>query len=304
MKRSKTNVIVARTLQDAQRELPTLVKYRVGQTAFVSAPARTAEPGTHIVTLGCTRPRIIRDPRTDEGVLTFRRFNNVATVQVEKAPGGFKVTLPERKAFFQSVERLEDAILVRAETAFLDSAESSLAQSPIVQNALNPVIEILRVMKQDQKIPLRELRGRQAYVSFLDGLRYVTVREGVVQPGPALLDFWSRNLSQEQILGDVIRQGYPHLTGPLNIQQIVPYVRAANAYFWPSHQVGRPLQFRIQDFAASLRRLYRGRYTQSYVKLTSHVTDLTQIGVFREDGNYRTASGDVWDRFEAKAASL
>lgn len=304
MKPGKARAIVVPSLEAAQRELPTLLKYRVGQTAFVSAPSRTAEPGTHVVTLGCTRPRIIRDPRTDEGVLTFRRFNNVATAQIEKAPGGFKITLPERKTFFESAERLEDAILVRSETAFLDSAESRLAQSPIVQNALNPVIEILRVMKQDQKVPLQELRGRKAYVDFLDGLRYVTVRDGVVHPGPALLDFWSRQLSQEQILGDVIRQGYPHLTGPLNIQQIVPYVRAANAYFWPSHQVGRPLQFRIQDFATSLKRLYHGRYKQSYVKLTSHVSDLTDIGVFQEEGNYRTAIGEVWNRFETKAASL
>lgn len=302
MKRSSTRLVIA-SLDEAERQLPTLVKFRLSQTAFISQPMRSVTTGHHVASLGVTRPRLIQDPKTQEASLTFHRYLNVGTVEVEKKPAGYEVRFPKREDLFKNVARAEEAVLLRAEEAFLQSAEAMLARSSIIQNALNPVKEILSYLREESMAPVAHFRPQQKYVTFLEGLQYVTLRDGTVHPGPVLLAFWERQAPIEVMLGDILRQGYPHLAGPLRIRQMVPYVRAANAYFWPSHQAGRRLEYRLADFKAYLGRLYHG-YTQSQVKLNNHIADLTDIGVFERDGKFRIASVGVWDRFEERAPSF
>lgn len=293
------------SVADAERRLPVLLQFHIGQGAFVSEKRRMIATGRSLVPLGITKPRVIRDPVTKIGQLTFMRYPNVGIAEIQRVDKGFELILPTRREMETAVEREESGFVLRAEQAFLHSARGVLAKSSIIQNALNPIKEILVALNELDSVSMSQLDHQKRYVSLLRGLGYVDEEAGKLHRGPMFEKFRSPRgaIESNQMLGDIISQGYANLSGPLRIRHITSFVRTANAYFLPSHEAGRRLSYRIEDFATNVHRVYRG-YRPSSVKLLNHIDDLTNIGVFERDGEFRTANPTMWESFEQSAPAI
>lgn len=296
----------AKTIAEAEQRLPVLVKQHLGQGAFTSGTPQALEPGRRLVEISVSVPEVARDPRTEEGTLAFLLHRGVGYAEITRAKGEVAIILPSRTEVEKNLLRERESLLMRAEMAFLDSAQEKLAKSPLIQNALNPIKEILVTVADLERVPAKSLREQSRYLPFLQGLRYVELEDGEVYPGPMLRQFAPNAEAQfiyEKILGDIIRKGYEDLSGRLRIRHVTSLVRAANAYFWPSHEVGRRLEYRVEDFGLSTRRLYPD-YRPKDVKLRNHVDELTRVKVFERRGPYRTAAEETWQHFEEKAPAL
>lgn len=293
------------SIDEATQKLPRLLKARITQGAFLSSEPREISDGRYVAKLGLERPQVVWDPSREEGSLSFLRYPEVSTVNLSETQSGVVLEIPSRADVLDRAETKESSLLFRVEAAILDSARHRLAKPAIVQNQLNPIREILVMVGEEGTVPKSVLSENSRYFRLLEDLRYIELDETSIRPGPATIQMLERAGEEPylRMLGDIIAEGYEHLTTELNLQHVNSFVHTAGSYFWPSQTMGEPLEFELNDFYMSLKKVYGPRSPEKR-KIFNHVQSMTEAGVFEKVEAGRRAEPEIWERFSERAPSL
>lgn len=295
----------AGTLEEATQQLPQLLKAKITQGAFLSSEPRQIDEGRYVAKLGLARPQVVWDPSLEKGSLSFLRYPKVSTISLSETESGVTIEIPPRNDVLESAETEESSLLYRVEEAILDSTRHRLVKPAIVQNQLNPIREILVMVGEEGAVPRSDLSENSGYFPLLEQLHYIEVSGTTIRPGPAAIQILERGTDDPylRMLGDIIAEGYHHITDELNLQHINSFVHTAGSYFWPSQTLGEPLEFQLNDFYMSLKKVYGPRSPEKR-KIYNHVQSMTEAGVFEKVGRKRRAEEDVWARFTEAAPAL
>lgn len=293
------------TLDEAEGLIPSLLKDHVSQGAFMASGPREVSEGRYVAEIGLTRPEVIWDSERENGTLSFLKYPSVSAIRLTERPSGIRIEIPPRADILSSAEAEEASLLHRVEKAIVDSTRQRLVEPAIVQNQMNPIREILVMVGEEGPIPRTALSENERYFRLLEDLRYIDIGESTIGRGPVLTEMLNRIDERPYLtmLGDILAEGYTHVTEELNLQHVNTFVHIAGGYFWPSQTLDRPLEFRLRDFHKSLERVYGSR-TPSRVKVYNHVQSMTEAEIFRKEGHHRRATEDVWDDFRAEAPAL
>lgn len=291
-----------------EAHLPRDVQRVFGNGVYVEEWQET--PSALHARLGLELPEIIADPAGDEQVLSVLHLSQVGRLRFRRGDRLRSGPL-DRQAFFQAAEARRQDLVRRAEVTMLESAKAEIVTVQPIGSGLNPIRELLVYVHEEDKLDLALIhRGKQKrYLPLLESLGYLRRGRGAIHPGPELQKFVHARKDIDRtpefylaLLGEVLARGYQDIREGLNVQHLVPIVRAANAYYWPSERMGRPLAFKAADFAVRLRQLHPN-YRVDPMKLRNHLVDMAWAGIVEKNGSIYTATPEVWERYTQAMAA-
>lgn len=284
-----------------------VIKY-LGNGVFVDDVQETAQ-AIH-VRLGLEYPELLKDPASGDQLLSFISLHNVSSMKFVHATDRLIGPRIDRQGFFEQAEGRRHDLVTRAESAMVAAAKNQIVKVQPIGTGLNPIREILVYVNEENELNTKLFRkgNQQRYVPLLTSLGYLTEQRGTLRPGPELEKF---SLDRGEVrgtpefysalLGEILRKGYREIRDALNVNLLEPIVRTANAYYWPSHRIGRPLEFKARDFDTYLK-LFHPKYSVNPLKLRNHLVEMAAAGIVEKNGSTYTADSNVWERYEQEAS--
>lgn len=295
--------------EELEDELGRDVLRKIGNGVFVDEVQEVSEESLH-ARLGAVVPDVIEDPSDGGKLVNFLRYPDVTRLRFTFEQDKLVSEPVERDAFGERLRGKEQDLIARAEQTLLDVTKHRIARVQPVGTGLNPIREILIQINEHDSVRISSGKKYQRYVPFLKGLGYVEVEGDRMHPGPEFLKFeraegqrFSSAEFYDALLGEILDRGYSEIVENLNVSHVVPIVRLANAYYWPSFQYGEPLKFRPKDFRTYVKRHHKG-YSIDVPKIENYLLEMERADmVQRVNGVYREAE-DVWERYQAEAEPL
>ncbi len=178
-----------------------------------------------------------------------------------------------------------------AEERLMKVIYSQVAEMADVRTGLNVLVEILNHMtmygsiKRNTVVAYRECEQEEKYAIYLKKQGYVRSRLGVYYPGKKLKELQTipgSCLSTESellIIGDFLKNDYFGLVDGLNLQNVVPYARIANAYYLTALESGEMPRMWEFDVRTRMMDLYDLTHRRPRMKTVKHLRDLCEVGV-------------------------
>ncbi len=186
-----------------------------------------------------------------------------------------------------------------AEERLMKVIHSQVAEIADVRTGLNVLVEILNHMtmygsiKRNTVVAYRECVQEEKYATYLKKRGYIRSRLGVYYPGKKLRELETipgSCLSTENellMIGDFLKNDYFGLVDGLNLQNVVPYARIANAYYLTALETGEMPGMWEFDVRTRMMELYELTHRRPRMKTVKHLRDLCEVGVlFTEDERF------------------
>jgi len=308
------------TIDEINKEIPIYLKRYIGQGAFVSDKQKL-DNDTYIWFIGNSYPAFYYTPTDAPPTVKFATFKNISTIKIEKnvKTNSFQVFIPSRKELIEKHREKYSSLLTSIENSLLDVTRHNYVKIPFVQTAMSRIISIIEDLDIHSQIdpidhPKRERNKLMKYLQFLEDLEYVRAEEGIYVEGNRLnIIKYDLNKNEEdryeilnKILADVIKIGYPYMKKHLRLLQIVPYLRIATAYYYPSYKFNRLISMNRTDLAQ-----YIARYQYSFYKekkpaldgkpdskLNKQISDVIRSNILKIKDNIVTGDKTIFREFK------
>lgn len=256
------------------------------------------------VQLRSTYPRIVQDDKSQEVVVRFLDFRDLGTIRMNENLDIVDAT-PTENCEHQLMSRIElwkqqsEQIVLKASSdVFAKIAESTHVLYPLVLilDKLTKHKDVFTISEEEVDEQRRHEKIRK-YLELLEQLEIVKKIDSGYTYGNKYVGLAERVDEPRQLktvlLAHVIRQKYTTLRQVFGIAQLEPYVRLANAYYWPSLDAGKLIRTARQN----LFRRYQDYY---YPHLSSwdfdaRLSDLIDQGEIVEENGYLVGDRDRFD---------
>ncbi|HEC77504.1 MAG TPA: hypothetical protein ENI33_09690 [Thermoplasmatales archaeon] len=296
-------------LDEIENVLYRYIKRNIGPGTYLSERKRISD-NIYIYKIGNTYPAFVHTPSNKVPIIKFLKFPVVGTIRIERKNNLFKVSIPSREDIIQKGKEKYNSLIVSAENILLDKTYSKIVKIPLVQTAMSKIREILIQLEIKQEINLfdyypSEREKLLRYLKFLEDMDYVRKEKGKYIEGNRLSVIRHKLKGEEptelytKIMADILRKGYTYMSKHLRLLQIVPYLRIANSYYFPSYEFNELLSIdkhRFTTFIADYINLFYNYRTPEY-KLNNQINDVVRCGILKEEENYYTGYEKIFNEF-------
>jgi len=289
---------------------------RVIQEAYGSgtylADFYEAENGTISIELGNSFPKDVTDCRPGkQRVIKYIAVDGIAEITARRDGDEYILDLIEREEVNRGLllgkERLRDDL----DQAMAKASYKQIASIPAVENQLNPIKQILRWTRMYQP-PFEEVKRAQGkegektlrYVQTLEELGFVELRDDGHLYAQRPLDKY--DLEQidgeeftQEILGEVIEQGFKRLSRDLGLGILRNLPKFANGYYLDAVEREDPsLHLDLDTIHENIMDWYgRSERRHEYV-VRDKLDRLTSLGILEKDGEFYTADDRTYQQLE------
>jgi len=224
--------------------------------------------------------------------------------------GYYRMKLPERSDLYAAFKERHKDILTRLDWSMARAIYSKVYELTPVRNQLNSVIEIVDFIRHEAPDSVRRLENAQTtsntrdYLDVFEELGYVRIEDGTMYQGPKMESADMQGLQEEDIIGDIIDEGYYLLRQKLGLAMLNHFPKFANAYYLSALRRSDPeLHLSVEDIAENLQAEYQDDTTDTW-KLGRKLDSLHDVGVLKFQDKEVTSREDVYNSVEPNIPSL
>ena len=285
------------------------LRYHYSRRLFVQ-DVEESEDG-YYVKVGIAYPRDVSDCRKKDNVLKMVNIGDVKTLYASPMDEGYyRMKLPERSDLYAAFKERHKDILTRLDWSMARAIYSKVYELTPVRNQLNSVIEIVDFIRHEAPDSVRRLENAQTtsntrdYLDVFEELGYVRIEDGMMYQGPKMESADIQGLQEEDIIGDIIDEGYYLLRQKLGLAMLNHFPKFANAYYLSALRRSDPeLHLSVEDIAENLQAEYQDDTTDTW-KLGRKLDSLHDVGVLKFQDKEVTSREDVYNSVEPNIPSL
>ncbi|SNR71509.1 hypothetical protein SAMN06266787_1143 [Halorubrum ezzemoulense] len=285
------------------------LRYHYSRRLFVQ-DVEESEDG-YYVKVGIAYPRDVSDCRKKDNVLKMVNIGDVKTLYASPMDEGYyRMNLPERSDLYAAFKERHKDILTRLDWSMARAIYSKVYELTPVRNQLNSVIEIVDFIRHEAPDSVRRLENAQTtsntrdYLDVFEELGYVRIEDGMMYQGPKMESADIQGLQEEDIIGDIIDEGYYLLRQKLGLAMLNHFPKFANAYYLSALRRSDPeLHLSVEDIAENLQAEYQDDTTDTW-KLGRKLDSLHDVGVLKFQDREVTSREDVYNSVEPNIPSL
>ncbi|GAA0289645.1 hypothetical protein [Halarchaeum salinum] len=285
------------------------LRYHYSRRLFVQ-DVEESEDG-YYVKVGVAYPRDVSDCRKQDNVLKMVNIGDVKTLYASPMDDGYyRMKLPERSDLYDAFKERHKDILTRLDWSMARAIYSKVYKLTPVRNQLNSVIEIVDFIRHEAPDTVRRLENAQTtsntrdYLDVFEELGYVRIEDGTMYQGPKMESADMQGLQEEDIIGDIIDEGYYLLRQKLGLAMLNHFPKFANAYYLSALRRSEPeLHLSVEDIAENLQAEYQDDTTDTW-KLGRKLDSLHDVGVLKFQDREVTGREDVYNSVEPNIPSL
>ena len=285
------------------------LRYHYSRRLFVQ-DVEESDDG-YYVKVGIAYPRDVSDCRKKDNVLKMVNIGDVKTLYASPMDEGYyRMKLPERSDLYAAFKERHKDILTRLDWSMARAIYSKVYELTPVRNQLNSVIEIVDFIRHEAPDSVRRLENAQTtsntrdYLDVFEELGYVRIEDGMMYQGPKMESADIQGLQEEDIIGDIIDEGYYLLRQKLGLAMLNHFPKFANAYYLSALRRSDPeLHLSVEDIAENLQAEYQDDTTDTW-KLGRKLDSLHDVGVLKFQDKEVTSREDVYNSVEPNIPSL
>lgn len=284
------------------------LRYHYSRRLFVQ-DVEESEDG-YYVKVGIVYPRDVSDCREQDNFLKMVNIGDVKTLYASPMDEGYyRIKLPDRSDLYESFKERHNDILARLDWSMARAIYSKVYKLTPVRNQLNSVIEIVDFVRHEAPESIRRLENAQTtgntreYLEVFEELGYVRVEDGTISQGPKMESADIQGLQEEDIIGDIIDEGYPLLRQKLDLYMLNHFPKFANAYYLSALRRNKPgLHLNLEDIAENLQTEYQDSIDTW--KIRRKLESLHDAEVLRLKDREVTSRNDIYNSVEPNIPSL
>jgi len=285
------------------------LRYHYSRRLFVQ-DVEESDDG-YYVKVGIAYPRDVSDCRKKDNVLKMVNIGDVKTLYASPMDEGYyRMKLPERSDLYAAFKERHKDILTRLDWSMARAIYSKVYKLTPVRNQLNSVIGIVDFIRHEGPDSVRRLENAQTtsntrdYLDVFEELGYVRIEDGTMYQGPKMESADMQGLQEEDIIGDIIDEGYYLLRQKLGLAMLNHFPKFANAYYLSALRRSDPeLHLSVEDIAENLQAEYQDDTTDTW-KLGRKLDSLHDVGVLKFQDKEVTSREDVYNSVEPNIPSL
>ncbi|WEL28107.1 hypothetical protein [Haloferax volcanii] len=273
-----------------------------------------ASDNTISIKIGNAFPKDVSDCRQGDRVIKFISIDDVASLTAVPEGGSYTIELEPRSEVHSQFLEKKNELRTQLDQAMARTIYSKIARTPMVENQLSPIKQILRWTRRYHPVPYTEVQSAQRtentlrYVKTLEELGFVRLEDdNNIYPGKQLnkydLDEISTQEFNEKILGDVVKEGYKQLSDKLGLKILRHFPKFSNAYYLDAIERRDPtLCLDLDTIWDNLEEWYgRQNNLHEYV-MQDKLDRLTSLDILEEEGDdYYRANEDIYNQFSQLA---
>lgn len=258
------------------------------------------------ISLGNVSPRDLSDCRYSDNVLKFITLRDVYTIVAEDTGTGvYLIDVPDREDVLQGIDEREAAVMDKLDFSMAQAIYEHVYDLPAVRTQLNPILQILRGVRNRSELTVSEVNRNQRtemtrdYIELLENFGYVEVDDGVITAGVRLqsadLHEYDWDEFGRKFLGDVVQRGYVTIRDEFRLSMLGHYQKFSGAYYYDAIQRGKKdLWLDVETIAENLYELHDERKDEFY--LHDKLGELSSVDVLRKDGDYVRSEDDIFEQ--------
>lgn len=252
--------------------------------------------------VGIAYPRDVSDRRQQDNVLKMVNIGDVETFQVIPAGGShYRINLPDRSDVYESFQQQRHSILTKLDGTMASAIYEKVYKLSPVRTQLNAVVELIDYVRNDGPLSLTRLDSIQStentreYVDALSDLGFLRTDEsGTVSSGAKIDMADDQGWSDEQVIGQVIKDGYTVLRQKFDLKMLNHFPTFANGYYLSAFRRDKKdLHLKIDDIVRNLNTEYQ--QNRDPLKVERKLQDLDDVDVLKYDGNEITSVDAVYE---------
>lgn len=285
---------------DIAEKIEGYLRYHYSRRLFVQN-IEQLEDG-YSVRVGIAYPRDVSDCRRQDNVLKMVNIGDVETFQVMPADGDYyEVNLPDRSEVYEAFKQQRQSILTQLDGSMATAIYERVYKLSPVRTQLNAVVELIDYVRNDGPLSLRRLENIQStdktekYVDALVDLDFLRVDEsGMVSTGGKIDLADDQGWSDEQVIGQVIKDGYTVLRQKFDLTMLNHFPVFANGYYLSAfRREKRDLHLTRDDVVQNLAKEYRR--DDDPLKVDRKLKELDEAGVLQYEGDEVSSVEAIYD---------
>jgi hypothetical protein len=284
------------------------LRYHYSRRLFVQ-DVEQSEDG-YYVKVGIAYPRDVSDCREQDNVLKMVNIGDVKTLYASPMDEGYyRMNLPKRSDLYKAFKERHDDILTRLDWSMARAIYSKVYKLTPVRNQLNSVIEIVDFVRHEAPDSVRRLENAQTtgntqgYLDVFEELGYVRIEDGTIYHGPKMESADMQGLDEEDIIGDIIDEGYYLLRQKLELGMLNHFPKFANAYYLSALRRNKPeLHLTLEDIAENLSAEYQDN--MDTWKIRRKLESLDEVEVLNFENREVTGRDEIYGSVEANMPSI
>jgi len=265
------------------------VKTKISPSLFVSDEYKL-ENNVFLYNINNCFPKRAWDNSEDIAIYRFISIYSIGTLKAEDLGKKIKVDIPDIAELQRKFNTEIQNIYRKSEIALLKTIHDNLVQIPLIQTAMTPIRVILEKVEEKGEVLPTESFGYHnpkkvnKYVEFLVGLDFLKVEDNKIVPGCELNAIRSMDIPpkvfHKKVLSSVLNKGFAYIQEYLHLTLITPFIRLSNAYFFPSYQSNKLLEFGVKDFVDSHYDIYKIKKSRD--KIASQLSYIVEQEILYE----------------------
>lgn len=295
----------------AERKIQTIY----GTGTYISDFYETSD-GNLSIEIGNTFPKDVTDCRPGEKpVIKFIDVDNIATLEGEVvANKRYVISLESRESVTEGFEDEKQNLRESLGEAMARATYDKIAQSPAVENQLNPIKQLLRWTRLYHPASYQKVKDAQdkedektlTYVQTLESLGFIRFDGKYLYAEEPLNKYDLNQIStkefNEQILGEVVERGYHHLSEKLGLNILRHLPKYANGYYFDAIEKEDPeLYLDLDSIKENIIDLYGSQPNLHQWVLRDKMDELVSLDILEESDDYYFASKNTYYDVREKA---
>ncbi|ELY97446.1 hypothetical protein C481_20391 [Natrialba asiatica DSM 12278] len=291
------------------------LKQIYGSGTYISDYYETEE-GNLSIKIGNSFPKDVTDCRPgEEPVIKFIDIDGIAELTGEQVDSRYKIQIKSREEVSEGLTREKRKLREDLGDAMARATYDKIAQTPAVENQLNPIKQILRWTRLYHPASFEDVRDAQdkddgktlQYVQTLETLGFIRFDGKKLYAEDPLnkydLDDISTKKFNEKILGEVVERGYKQLSEQLGLNILRHLPKFANGYYFDAIERNDPdLHLDLDSIRSNIVDLYGYQSGLHDWVLRDKMDELVSLKILDDEEDYYHANEKTFYKVAERTA--
>lgn len=269
-----------------------------------------AENDNIAVEVGNSFPKDVSDCRPDqEKTIKFIAIDGIQSLSLEYTGSDYIVSLVGREEISDELTEQKKRLREDLGDAMAKATYEKIAETPAVENQLNPIKQILRWTRQYHPVEFEEVRKAQnkednktlEYVKTLENLGFIRLEGELIYAEEPLDKYDLGEISTQEfntkILGEVVERGYRELSTKLGLNILRHLPKFANGYYFDAIERNDPdLYLDLDAIEENLIELYGYSAKEHRYVLRDKMDELASLDILSRDEEFYHANSETFNQ--------
>lgn len=290
-------------IEEARKVASHMLLSRLCQSCTVGSIEFNNKKNEWEVDISVEYPRMIKNDETNSQYLRLLSFNSLGNLRFVRYGDSFKITQ------ISNIDEMEKRLDMefgswrrRVENILVQTTSDQLSLLADTRVLFNPFREILTSIKSEGSISLEKIQTHPKhsrllkYVNILVDLGLLVKRGSGFTYSNDLVGLEEKTGNDSrfiyQVIASVIKNRYSYLREILNIKQLEPFIRASNAFYSASLEMGELIPMRRRTLLENYEYLYGYKHE---IKFANVVGKLQEVEILKKKDGLISGNSTVFD---------